>query len=263
MRTGTTKKRVIVFLIVVFILAIFSIFSNQIKSFVYEKSSDLQALLWQTGMNQRTNEAIRVLTEENQKLLSQLSELEKFKNENEFLRQALNLEMEKEFNLILANATAKNTFTFKGVTFEDSILIDKGKNNGIRKDFPVILSNKILIGKIAEVYDSFSRVELITNKENMIDVQIQDTDAFALSKGEGNLKISLDLFSKDKELKEDSLVYTSALGGLYPSGLVVGKIKNIQKIDNEPYIKADIVSSFDLFQLSQVFVIKTTQIIDD
>jgi len=214
-------------------------------------------------MNQRTNEAIRVLTEENQKLLSQLSELEKFKNENEFLRQALNLEMEKEFNLILANATAKNTFTFKGVTFEDSILIDKGKNNGIRKDFPVILSNKILIGKIAEVYDSFSRVELITNKENMIDVQIQDTDAFALSKGEGNLKISLDLFSKDKELKEDSLVYTSALGGLYPSGLVVGKIKNIQKIDNEPYIKADIVSSFDLFQLSQVFVIKTTQIIDD
>jgi len=263
MRTGTTKKRVIVFLIVAFILAIFSIFSNQIKSFVYEKSSDLQALLWQTGMNQRTNEAIRVLTEENQKLLSQLSELEKFKNENEFLRQALNLEMEKEFNLILANTTAKNTFTFKGITFEDSILIDKGKNNGIRKDFPVILSNKILIGKIAEVYDSFSRVELITNKENMIDVQIQDTDAFALSKGEGNLKISLDLFSKDKELREDSLVYTSALGGLYPSGLVVGKIKNIQKIDNEPYIKADIVPSFDLFQLSQVFVIKTTQIIDD
>ncbi len=263
MRTGTTKKRVLMFFIIIVILAILNVFSNQIRSFVYDKTLNLQATLWQIGMDQKTNKEVRILTEENQKLLSQLSELENLKKENEFLREALSLGMEKEFELILANTTAKNTFTFQGITFEDSILINKGKNDGIRKDFPVMLSNKILIGKIADVYDSFSRVELITNKDNMIDIQIQDTDAFALSKGEGDLKISLDLFSKDKELKEDSLVYTSALGGLYPAGLVIGKIKNIQNIDNEPYIKADIIPSFDLSQLDQVFVIKTTQIIDD
>ena len=42
-----------------------------------------------------------------------------------------------------------------------------------------------------------------------------------------------------------------------------GNIKNIKKIDNEPYLRADIVPSFDLTQLDQVFIIKTMQFIDD
>jgi len=263
MRTGLTKKRLLGLLIVVIVLSIFNLFPSGIKSFFYDKSMGLQSALWQIGRIQKTDEQVLKLTEENQKLLSQLSELENLKKENQFLRESLNLGMEKEFGLILGSVTAKNTFTIKGIVFEDSILINKGKNDGIRKDFPVILNNKILIGKVAEVYDSFSRVVLTTNKENMIDIQIQDAESFALSKGEGNFKMSLDLFPKDKELKEDSLVYTSALGGIYPSGLVIGKIKNIQKIDNEPYTKADIIPSFDLSQLDKVFIVKTTQIIND
>lgn len=263
MRIGTTKKRIILLLFIVIFLLIFNFFSDYLKSFVYEKSMNLQAFLWQTGRNQKIDEEITRLKEENQRILSQVSDLEILRKENQFLREVLNLGMEKDFQLILGNVTAKNTITLKNVIFEDLILINKGKNDGVRKDFPVILSNKILIGKIIEVYDSFSRVELITNKENMIDVQIQDTDIFALSKGEGNFKISLDFFSKDKELKEDSLVYTSSLGGIYPSGLIIGKVKNIQKIDNEPYLRANIIPSFDLSQLNQVFIIKTMQFIDD
>jgi len=263
MRIGTTKKRLILFLIIVAVLAIFNIFSDQIKSFVYDKSMNLQSSLWQAGRNQKTDEKVRVLTEENQKLLSQLAELENLKKENQFLRESLSLGLEKEFNLILAKTTAKNTFTLKGITFEDSILINKGKNDGVRKDFPVILSNKVLVGKVSEVYDSFSRVTLVSNKESLIDIQIQDAEPFALAKGEGNSKVSLDLFPKDKELKDNSLVYTSTLGGIYPSGLVIGKIQNIQKIDNEPYTKADIALSFDLSQLDQVFVVKVAQIIND
>ncbi len=263
MRIGTTKKRLFGLLIIFIILIFLNAFSNNIKSFFYDKSSGLQSILWQLGKSQKTTEEIDKLKEENQKLLSDLAELENLKKENQFLREALDLGMDKEFNLILADVTAKNTFTLKGIIFEDSILINKGKDDGVRKDFPVISQNKILIGKIAEVYDSFSRIILTTDKDNMIDVEIQDTETFALSKGEGSFKMSLDLFPKDKELKEDALVYTSSLGGIYPSGLVVGKIKNVKKIDNEPYTNAEIIPSFDLSQLGRVFIVKTTQIIDD
>jgi len=263
MRIGTTKKRLIFLLFIIIFLIIFSYFSDNLKSFLYNKSMNLQSSLWQLGRSQKIDEEVLKLKEENQRILSQVSELEIIKKENEFLREAIGLGLEKEFQLILGNVTAKNTITFKNFVFEDSILINKGKNDGVRKDFPVILSNKVLIGKIVEVYDSFSRAELVTNKENMIDIQIQDASIFALSKGEGDFKISLDLFPKDNEIKEESLVFTSVLGGIYPPGLIIGKIKNVQKIDNEPYLKADIIPVFDLAQLNQVFIIKTMQIIDD
>jgi len=263
MEYGFTKKRLLLFLIILMLLAGFNIFSDQIKSFFYNKSFNLQSSLWKAGINQKTDESTRKLIEENQKLLSQLTELENLENENKFLREALDLGLEKDFDLIIARVTAKNIFTLKGVVFEDSILINKGKNDGIRKDFPVILSNKILVGKVVDVYDSFSRVVLLSSKDNVVDVQIQDTEGFALSKGEGNFKISLDLFSKDKELKNDLLVYTSALGGIYPQGLVIGKIGDVKIVDNEPYIKANILQAFDLSQLDQVFVIKKAEIIDD
>jgi len=155
----------------------------------------------------------------------------------------------------------KIVFTFQGIVFEDSILINKGKNDGVRKDFPVILADKILIGKVADVYDSFSRVALITNKDSAIDVEVQGL--FALAKGQGNLKMILDLFPKDKELNEGALVCTSALGGIYPSGLVVGQVRNIKKLDNEAFIRADIEPAFNLSQLDRVFVIKTAKIIND
>lgn len=263
MRIGITKKRLFGLLIIIIILVFLNIFSDGIKSFFYNKSAGLQLTLWQFGRTQKTTEEVNELKEENQKLLSDLAELENLKKENQFLREALDLGMDKEFDLILTDVTAKNTFTLKGIIFEDSVLINKGRNDGVRKDFSVILQNKVLIGRVAEVYDSFSRIVLITSKDNMIDVEVQDTETFALSKGEGGFKMSLDLFPKDKELKEDALVYTSSLGGIYPSGLVIGKIKNVQKVDTEPYTNAEIVPSFDLSQLGRVFIVKTTQIIDD
>ena len=263
MSYNPVKKRLLVLFIFLVVFGILGLFSGQIKSFFYNKSLNLQLMFWQSGRAQKTDEAVAKLVEENQKLLSRLADLETTKKENEFFRQALGLGLEKEFDLILAQATAKNTFTFKGITFEDSILINKGKNDGIRKDFPVILADKILVGKVAEVYDSFSRVVLISNKDSMIDVEIQDAGLFALAKGEGNLKIALDLFPKDKELNDGALAYTGALGGIYPSGLVLGQIRNIKKIDNEAFIRADIEPAFDLAQLDRVFVIKTAKIVND
>jgi len=151
----------------------------------------------------------------------------------------------------------------RGLFLRYSILINKGKNDGVRKDFPVILADKILIGKVTDVYDSFSRVALTTNKDSAIDVEVQGAGLFALAKGQGNLKIALDLFPKDKELNEGTLVYTSALGGIYPPGLVVGQIKNVKKADNEAFIQADIEPAFNLSQLDRVFIIKTARIIND
>jgi rod shape-determining protein MreC len=264
-----TKKRITVFVLLVFCLLIVNaFFKDSLKNFVYSKSENLMASLWSGGSewafsNKNQEELNKKLNEDNQQLLSQLADYQKIREENDFLRNSLNLGLEKEFDLILGRVIAKDILS-------DSLLINVGSNNGVKKGFPVIVSGivndiptKILLGKVVDVYPSYSRVMLITQKNNFIDVEIPDSEIFALSKGEGNLNLTLDMIARDKELKEGSLVLTSALGGNYPAGLLMGKVRNVKKIDNEAYQTADIEKVFDLSMINNVFVIKIAEIYND
>ena len=219
------------------------------------------ASLWNRGSNQsfsnkNQEELNKKLIEENQQLLSQLADFQRTKEENEFLRNSLDIGIEKDFDLILGRVISKDLLS-------DFLLINIGSNAGIKKGFPVIISGKVLLGKVVDVYPSYSRVMLITQKDNLIDVEIPDSEIFALSKGVGNLNLSLDMVARDKELKEGSLVLTSAMGGNYPAGLLIGKVKNIKKIDNEAYQTAEIEKVFDLNTINNIFVIKIAEIYND
>jgi rod shape-determining protein MreC len=219
------------------------------------------ASLWNRGSNQsfsnkNQEELNKKLIEENQHLLSQLADFQRTKEENEFLRNSLDIGIEKDFDLILGRVISKDLLS-------DFLLINIGSNAGIKKGFPVIISGKVLLGKVVDVYPSYSRVMLITQKDNLIDVEIPDSEIFALSKGVGNLNLSLDMVARDKELKEESLVLTSAMGGNYPAGLLIGKVKNIKKIDNEAYQTAEVEKVFDLNTINNIFVIKIAEIYND
>lgn len=257
-----TKKRITVLILLFFcFLVINSFFKDALKNFVYSKSENLMASLWNKGSEQafsskNQEELNKKLIEENQKLLSDLADFQKIKEENEFLRNSLDLGLEKEFNLMLGRVISKDILA-------DSLLVNIGSNDGVKKGFPVIVSGKVLLGKVVDVYPSYSRVMLITQKNNLIDVEIPDSGVFALSKGEGNLNLTLDMVARDKELKEGSLVVTSAMGGNYPAGLLMGKVKNIKKIDNETYQTADIEKVFDLSTINNVFIIKIAEIYND
>lgn len=262
MNSVITKKRILVLVFLTFcFLIINAFFKDGLKNFFYSKAEQLQSSLWNKGSEdyfskKNQEELNKKLIEENQKLLSELAGLQGVREENESLREALGLNLQKDFNLVLGKVVSKDILS-------DSLLIDIGLNDGVKKGFPVILSGKALLGKVVDVYPNYSRVILITEKGNNIDVEIPDAESFALSKGEGGLKASLDMFPRDKKLKEGSLIITSALGGNYPSGLLVGKVKNVKKLDNEPFQMAEIEKVFDLSMINNVFVVKVAEIYND
>ncbi len=257
-----TKKRITVFVLLLFCFIIINaFFKDSLKNFVYSKSESLMASLWNKGSEQafaskNQEELNKQLILQNQQLLSQLADYQQIKEENEFLRNSLNLGLDKNFDLMLGRVISKDILS-------DSLLINIGSNSGVKKGFPVIISGKVLLGKVVDVYPSYSRVMLITQKNNLIDVEIPDSNIFALSKGAGSLNLTLDMVARDKELKEGSLVVTSAMGGNYPAGLLMGKVKNIKKIDNEAYQTSNIEKVFDLNTINNIFVIKIAEIYND
>jgi len=142
----------------------------------------------------------------------------------------------------------------------DFILIDQGSEDGISKEMPVITEEKVLVGKISEVYDNFSKVMLISNKEISFDAETlsqKEPGSFCsgIIKGQGNFKVLFDLIPKEAAVFQGDVVLTSALGGIFPKGFLVGEIKEVKKNDLEPFQQAEIEPFFNLSRAEILFVV--------
>lgn len=254
------KKILIGIIIVVLVIFLSNFFQKGVRSFFYSFSAPIQRVFWRAGDRtadffeafirvKKLKKEVDELKLKNQELLSRVAALKELEGENKLLREALGIELQKDFKLLLSQIIGKDVS-------QDFILIDKGREDGVLENMPVITQQKVLLGKTIEVYNNFSKVMLIFNKNSSFDVKIQEKDISGVVKGKGNFKISLDLIPQDKETSQGDIVVTSKLGGIFPSGLLVGKIKEVKKSDIEPFQVIEIESTFNLEEINYLFVIK-------
>lgn len=255
---------ILLVLVVFFVVLNVTNFSKTTKNFFYLISLPIEKSLWQGGVGfsnffegifqsenlKNENTELRL---QNQRLLSRILTINEVEKENKVLREALNLGIEKDFELITSQIILKDIS-------KDSLLIDKGLKDGVKKGLPLITSQKVLLGRIGEVYENFSEVILVSNKESSFDAKIsraegETKEIYGVVKGEGDLKLYLDLVPKENEILKDDLVVSAALGGIFPQGLLVGKVKTIKISDLEPFQKAEIEPAFSLKELDKIFII--------
>jgi len=248
----------IVFIILIFVIDVTN-FSKSVKNFFFSFSSPIQKKFVSGGNSffdflsntfQKENLKKELETERirNQELFSQIIGLKDLEKENQSLREALNIGLEKDFQLEICSFISKN---ISG----NSLAIDKGSEDGIATGQPVITGQKVLVGRIGSVYNNFSEVVLITNKSSSFDARIFEKEIDGLVKGGGDSELLFDLLPKEEEISDGALVVTSALGGIFPKDLLVGQIKEVHKTDLEPFQTAKIQPSFDLRQLENLFII--------
>lgn len=229
-----------------------------LKNSVYAALNPVQHNMWTAGANTRSffdrlTKMNGAATEnENLKrqindLMAQVSELDAIKKENDFLRQGLNLELDKDFDLKLADIVARDVV-------QDAIIIDKGSNDLVQEGMPVITSERALVGRVNKTYSNYSEVTLVTAKDFSFDVKIGDDGIDGLVKGGGADKAIVDLVPKDRELKEGSAVSTSQLGGIFPGGLLVGTVSGVDNSDVNTFQSAKLAPAFDLNMSLHVFV---------
>lgn len=270
MKFLANKKKIITFvfglLLIVFLL---NVFQKEVRGFFYWFSSPIQKVLWRIGdksagflksivsadnLKKENSE----LKQKNQKLLAEIVKLKELEKENNILREALGAGLQKEFNLILTEIISKDVS-------QDYILIDKGFKEGILENKPVINQENVLVGRISDVYNNFSKVILISNKKVSFDAKIyaegkpaeseQEEDISGLASGQGGSKISFGFVPREKNLTQGDIVITSVLGGIFPKGLLVGTIGKIEKSDLEPFQEAEIQPFFDIKSSTFLFIV--------
>ncbi len=245
-------------------VGVLNLFQSQIKNSFYFVFSPVQKVFWRAGDSasgflgallnsanlQKLNDGLKL---ENEKLLTEIISLQDLKTENQALKDAILCNADKNFNLILSDVTGLDSNN-------DFILINKGSDDGIKENMPVINQQKALFGKVFQVYKNFSRVMLISNKNSVLDVKIQAGDSnqqpvYGAVKGSGNLNVFLDLVLLGSQIKEGDVLITSALEGIFPKDLLVGKIVKKSENDLKPFQTAEIEPFFDVKNLDKLFVI--------
>lgn len=247
---------VIAIIIVIFAL---NFFQAPVRNFFYLISSPVQKGLWGAGDCLSDFFAslfrARVLQKEagelylrNLELTRENTALSALRQENKTLRQALKIGLEKEFNLVLAQGLAKEIS-------QDFIFIDKGSKHGISKNEPIITKEKILCGRVKEVYKNFSKVELVSSKGFSFDVGLGEQAVAGAARGKGNFKVVVELLPQEIQIDEGEPVLTSAAAGIFPNDLLVGQIKRVLKSDIEPFQQAEVELACNLKSLKHLFVI--------
>jgi len=186
-------------------------------------------------INQLHQENIALFAQ-NQKLLGSNTKLNEVQRENIFLRQQLNLESEQDFKLALASVISSG----------QAFLIDKNIENK-----PVILPGGILIGLI----EKNGRVKLITDPQSKINALIQETRVQGIVRGDHGLGLIMDLPVDEAEPEKGQMVITSNQAQEFPQGLLIGRITDVSKSDNQIFQKIRIQPLFNPKDLERVFVI--------
>ena len=259
MRLSPTKNKILIFAIIFVFIFSLIFFKKEVRNFFYFVSAPMQKALWGAGDDTsdffiglfqgkdliKENEDLR---QKIQGLISENSSLKELKTENDFLRASLSLGLEKEFQLKIADIVSKDNSG-------DILIINKGKKDGIVQGNPVITNQKVLVGRIGEVLDNFSKIVLISDQNSSFDAKISDSDAYGVVNGKGHSEAWLELIPKEKEVKTGDIVITSALGGIFPKDILVGQIGEVQKSDVEPFQKAKIIMGVDIKGLKSIFII--------
>ena len=207
---------------------------------------------------------LKDVEKDNDILETSIDRIDSIEAENIELRRQLNaLKEELNIDYSLADYEYLNaTVISRNIGYwHNKITIDKGTYNGVEKDM-VVINSKGLIGKVIKSSTFTSDIRLITTSDtnNKISVHI--------SNGSNNLYglinnydynsnvLELEGISNTKDVNIGDLVYTSGLGGIFPSGILIGKVT---EITTDSYDLAKIIKvspSVDFTDINYVSILK-------
>lgn len=141
------------------------------------------------------------------------------------------------------------------------VIIDHGSDDGIQHGMPVV-TQQGLVGRVAAVTASASRIRLITDPESVVNVRLQGQNEDALAEGSITGDVTLGMVSQNVILNPGDILLTSGLGGNYPTDILVGQVVNVEKTENELFQTASVQPVIDFAGLRAVLVIKNFKTIN-
>lgn len=280
MRKNLRTKHILIMIIIVviIILAIFSFTLkedrqlNKFESLIKDSTTGIQRVVFApfNWIFQKVDDYKELINirEKYQELLPEVDRIDSLTTENIELRKQLEA-MKEELGIeytINDYEFLNSTVISRNISYwYNTITIDKGTYNGVEVDMVVVNSDG-LIGKVVSTTTFTSDVKLLTTSDtnNKISVAISNgsNKLYGLIKdyNYNNNYLEVEGISNTETVSIGDYVYTSGLGGIFPSGILIGKVAEIttDEYDLAKIINVSPIADFD--DINYVAVLKRKEI---
>jgi len=181
------------------------------------------------------------------------------REENQRLRAQLGFSRDIAYERIAARIVAKDP-----ENLYSTITVDKGFDDGIRKNMPVIAFQdgmEGLVGRVVEVGRGTSKIVPIYDSKSFVASRLSAgsrTEGLVGGQGSPDDPLLMRFVKKraKDELQFGDLVSTTGYESLYPPDVAVGRVKKVRVLDYQTSIDIELDPVLDFSRIEYVFVVK-------
>lgn len=174
--------------------------------------------------------------------------------ENQRLTALLGMPARAEYKAIVAGVLSRDANDWF-----HSLLIARGEVDGVNVLDPVAaLQNgrEVLVGRVAEIYANTARVLLLTDPLSSVSAKVSRTNEQGAVEGEGSYRLKMNYLFSDSDVKAGDEVVTAGLGGVFPEGIFLGVVENVERESRESFKWARLKPAVRLSDLEEVFILR-------
>lgn len=190
----------------------------------------------------QSDHVIAKLQIENQTLREKILILKSFEEENEQLKTLLNYADQEQLEFTIGRVISQAT------SFFAKSFIVKAQSDAL-KDGQAAVSGSGLIGRVVHVDSQYARILHINDLTSRIPVMIKDNQYRGILAGNNSPRPEILYVGKNIKVTPGMEVVTSGDGGIFPSGLSVGKIVSVT--DDQIFVEP----SFEKTNMGYVMII--------
>jgi rod shape-determining protein MreC len=201
--------------------------------------------------------SLRSVVRENGTLRTQLAQLQqqqvqfdKYKTDNELLRNELKFKAQSD--LTLESCTV---LSIDPQELSDAMVLSCGKEQGIEEGQAVV-SQGYLVAKIAYVGSYTSTALLISNAQSSIDSKLSKNNTEGVVKGSFGSGMVFDLVSQNADVSPGDLVVTAGINSRIPKDILIGQVGSVLSANNDLFKKMSVTSPVRQRAVQYVFVVK-------
>ncbi|MFC2469430.1 MAG: rod shape-determining protein MreC, partial [Negativicutes bacterium] len=171
------------------------------------------------------HEQNKMLRREVEQLREQNVKAEEFSAENVRLRELLGYKnLATQFDLLMARVIGR-----EAATWTHMITIDRGTEHGVQKNMAVVTARG-LVGVVTEAGLISSKVQLVLDPRISVGALVQRSRVAGIVEGNPDNAIQPRLVNipRNEDIAEGDVVVTSGFGGIYPKGLMIGRIRLVK-----------------------------------
>jgi rod shape-determining protein MreC len=184
-------------------------------------------------------------------------EILELRGQNARLREQIGFAQTLPMERIAAEVIARDTDNLFS-----TITINKGARHGVRKGMPVVAYQgdmEGLVGKVLLVGPGASQIVPLYDPQCLVSARLDRTRHEGLVNGQGKDKDTI-LMRYVKRTAKDAIEYgdlvvTSGLGGLYPKGINIGRIRDIRAQAYETSLELEVEPIIDFDRLEYLFLV--------